>query len=138
MKPNNFYVPYIYFLRSTQRVIQIGKELPTRIVQLLLADKSGILIWENQGSFIVIPNSILHNLKTHYEIARSLNAMYPRMKSPKNLNTISWEQGHFISPAAAKVLLLTPNDNSDDLSNSDTPTDAAGKDQANKPQSNTG
>jgi len=134
MKPNNFYTPYIYFLQCTKRVIQIGKELPTRVVvQLLLADKSGILIWENQGSFKIIPNSILRNLKTHYENTRSLSAMYPRIRPPKNLNTISWEQGYYILPEVAKLLLSIPDNRGDDFSEPNTTPDTTGEDKANKP-----
>lgn len=110
MIPGKLYKLHIHYTRSNTRILKLGSaELPTSAVQNLLAN-GGVLIWENQGSFKIVPNLVLHNMKLRYETARSIDALYPRTKPSAKLNEISWEQGIAISPAVVKALLLTPGE----------------------------
>jgi len=122
------YRPIIYFFQHNASILPIGNDgLPPTIVATLI-DEHGIIIWKNQGMFRLISNTVIHNLKTDYETARSLNALYPRMKVPAHLNEISWNQGIPISPEIVKILLSTTGKKSDSFGDSDASTETANKD----------
>ena len=133
MKPREIFDSFIYFTQCDRLVLEMGsKEFPVAVLQMLLK-RNGVLIWENQGSFKLIPSPVLRNLMMHYETARKLDAVYPRIKPSTHMNKITWEQGITISPTVVKALLLTPHKGSDGLSEPDPATNPTGEDQADKP-----
>lgn len=128
IRSNKFYESFIYFLHCNNSVLQLGSiELPTTDF-LTLLEKSGVLIWENQGTFAIFAPPILQNIKIRYENARSIEAAYPRIKPPKGLTDLLWDQGTRISPTTVSILLAACN-HSDELSKTDTPADPATKGQ---------
>lgn len=133
IKAETFYYPHICFIRYNGLTLQIGdKHFPIWILKTLIK-ANGIIIWENQGAFRLIPNPILCNLKTQYENAQSLVAVYPRIKPPNDLNKILWEQGEPISSKIVEYLLSTSHEESDSPSGSDPTTQSTSEDQTNQP-----
>jgi hypothetical protein len=88
-----------YFIRYDGLNLPISdKELPGKkelpvVILLALVNHKGILIWENQGVFKLIPEQVLRNAKLNHEASRQLKKEYPRTKKLDSLKTISWEQG---------------------------------------------
>ena len=105
MNLKHLFEPLLYHIRCNKGYLVIG-DMGIPITTLaLLVEKNGMIIWENQGFFKLIPNSVLRNLRTRYENARSIAAVYSRVKPPKGLTEINWNQGIDIPSAVAKVLL---------------------------------
>lgn len=115
-----------YLIQCDKLVLTVGTELPIAILKSLIA-KGGVLIWEHRGSFKLLSTTILHNVVTRYETARSISASYPRIKPPKDLMLIDWNQGWYIKPEIVEVLLV-PNNSGNDLSNTNPAPDTTGKD----------
>ena len=105
--------------------LTVGGDIPAEIVADVI-DNGGVLIWENQGQFRLIPNSILRNVKIQYKNARRLVTFFPRGTPRKNLNQISWVQGVAISPTV--VRLLTASQDGHHAGQPDPAPDTTGKD----------
>ena len=125
---NKLYKPTVYFIRCHGPVLRVGGDLPVAIFHLLINTK-GVIIWEQQGRFKIIPPVILSNLARQYEAARSIGALYPRITPPTALTEIQWDQGTDIYYNTVMVLLTTENC----LGESDTTTDTTGKDHPDQP-----
>lgn len=121
IKSRMSYDASIYFIRGDKLVLTVGVELSTTALRLLVA-KDGVLIWEHHGSYKLIPTAILRNIITRYETARAISASYPRIKPPKDLMLIDWNQGWYVKPEIAEALLLVPRNHSDELGNTDSTT----------------
>lgn len=99
------YVLYFHLINCGKPVLKIGSEELSGKLAIEIMERDSIIIWENQGMFKLIPNSILRNLKTQYENARRIDALYPRIEPPIGLNKISWDQGISIPEAVVQILL---------------------------------
>lgn len=130
LESGKFYRPTIFFVQHNEMFLKVGGELPTKILHTLI-EINGVIIWENQGVFRLVPSHILRNLITQYETARSLNALYPRTKFPDNLLNITWDQGINISTVCETIKALLSTEES--LGNSDTATDPTGEDHTDQP-----
>lgn len=123
VKSETSFETFIYYLRHDNLTLQIDNKIfPDKILNLLIK-RNGVLIWEAQGAFKLIPAPILCNLILNYNASQQLKKEYPRTKEPDGFTTIVWNQGISLSPAAADVLLLAACKERYELCEPDTTTD---------------
>lgn len=114
--------PFICYVQADIPALGVSPELTA----LLVCGVDGILLWENQGSFRLIPTAILQNIHSTYQDMLAQAALNPRAMFAEP--TIQWDQGTPISAEAVRVLLRACN-SSDDSVETDTTTDTPGEDQ---------
>lgn len=132
VKSETFFEVPIYFVRGHDLVLRIGSnDLPTKILNSLI-ERNGIIIWEVQGTFRLVPAPILCNILLNYHASQQLKKEYPRTKGLDGFTTIVWDQGISIPSAAVEILLLAARDHSDEFSKADTPANPTTKGQPDK------
>ncbi len=138
IKSKRLFDSLIYFIRYDGPTLTIGTdEFPTAILDTLI-QKNGLVIWENQGTFKLIPTPVIHNIWLASDASDQIKKEYPRTEVPHGLNTVSWNQGLPISPVMARNFLSIPHEIRNGFADADTPTQATSEDQADDPKSNTG
>ena len=105
IKSNILHKPLIYFVRCTGLILQIADTTLSGAMLDTLHDKNGIVIWENQGMFKLIPVLVLWNVLMEYKFTQQLKAQYPR--TTVNFVAIHWNQGIDISPKVVESLLAS-------------------------------
>lgn len=134
IKSKKLFESFIYFIRYDGPFpLKVGsKELPDTVLDILIK-KNGIVIWENQGIFKLIPVTILHNIWLTCGTSQQLKKGYPRMTPPSGLNEISFSQGIIIPPAIVKNLLLIPYEKRNGFSDPDSTAHSTSENQTNNP-----
>lgn len=116
-----------YFIRHDGPFLRIDSEEFSEAILDILVENKSIVIWENQGSFKLIPTQILQNIQLVYGVSQQLAKEYPRTQRYDNLRVISWEQGITIPPQ-----LLAACEKRHELSNTDTSADPTTESQSDK------
>ena len=111
MKSKKLFDSLIYYVRYDGPTLEIGSDEFPEVVLDILIKKNGILIWENQGTYKLVPAPVLHNIWLNHEASQQIKEEYPRVEGARGLNTISWNQGLPISPLIARNFLLVPHEN---------------------------
>ena len=128
IESKTYFKSIAYFIRCNKTLLQLGEKGKLSIHALkALLERNGIIIWENQGIFKLIPNSILRNVWTNFNAAQQIKENYPLTTEPRKLKEISWNQGIPISPIVVKNLLIIDN-SGNESSNTDTATRSDSKD----------
>lgn len=138
VKSRKLFDSLIYYIRYDGPVLKIGSDEFPAVVLELLVHKNGLVIWENQGTFKLIPAPVLHNILLTCGASHQLKKEYPRTGVSKGLNTISWGQGQPISPVIARNFLLVPHEERKSFADPDAATKATSEDQTDDPQPDTG
>ncbi len=135
MRSMTFHVPLIYYVHFDGPVLFMGEpEIVDRILTRLVNEINGVLIWENQGAYRLIPATVLFNLFTNREFLRRQMEHYPRITVSPDLSEITWNQGIAISPTVVEHLLLAPCDSSDESGKSDSATEPTVENHTDEPQ----
>lgn len=139
VKSRKCFEPYIYYVRYDRPTLRVGtEEFPDKVLTILCDRKDGLIIWENQGTFKLIPAGVLLNLSQARLASQKLAKSYPLVKGPRSLSEITWDQGVPITPTVVEHLLLTPCDATDESTEPDTPAETNGEDQPDQPELETG
>ncbi len=134
VKSRKCFAPYIYYLRYDRYTLKVGtEEFPDKVLTTLCDRKDGLVIWENQGAFKLIPAAILLNLLHARHASQQIKESYPRAVGPQSLNEITWSQGLPIAATIAGHLLLTPCKEPNELDDTNSDTGPAGEDQPDHP-----
>ncbi len=115
----------MYHIRCDKSILTTEDVAAFRLTLAELLEENGVIIWENQGAFRLIFSSVIRNCEICHEVAEKIRALYPRVNVAGALRNITWEQGVPIPKAIVENLL---HKETDDLSDTDSTTDAAGKD----------
>lgn len=105
IKSMSIFEPHIYFIQHDKLILRVGSKKFPRPVLLSLINLKALLIWKNQGSFRLIPASVLCNLQTSGEVTEQIKKEYPRYEPLTSLDEITWDQGEPITLAVVKILL---------------------------------
>ena len=105
IKSMSIFGPHIYFIQHDKLVLRVGSRKFPETVLLSLINLKAVLIWKNQGSFRLIPASVLCNLQASCETAAQIKKEFPRYKPLTSLDEITWDQGLPITLTVVKTLL---------------------------------
>lgn len=125
-KSMSIFGPHIYFIQHDKLILRVGGKKFPRPVLLSLINLKAVLIWKNQGSFRLIPTSVLCNIQTSCEITEQLKDEFPRYKPLSNLEEITWDQGEPVTLAVVKALLTSCKERHE-LRDANTPADPTTK-----------
>ena len=126
IKSMSIFGPHIYFIQHDKLILRVGSKKFPRTVLLSLIGLKALLIWKNQGSFRLIPASILSNLQASCEVTEQIKKEFPRYEPLTRLNEITWDQGLPITLTVVKTL-LTACKKRYELCETNTPTDPTTK-----------
>ncbi len=120
----------VYYLLAHNTEVHIGDGFISGETLQTLFNKYGIIIWENQGQFVLIPPAIIGNAWKCWNATQIIRENYSRAEVPAV--EITWKQGHRIDRQVA-MFLLTASKEYDRLSNTNSASDPPSEDQADKP-----
>ena len=103
MKPETMYDTTVYFARTndaTLTVGSVGKNFIEGTALQELSEHRGIILWECNGLFRIIPINIICNVLQLWESVQRLREYYPRLECPRI--EFTWSQGIDVSDQVVK------------------------------------
>lgn len=138
VKSKRLFDSLIYFIRYDGSTLTVGNdEFPEAVLDMLIQN-NGLLIWENQGTFRLIPAPVIHNIWLASVASDQLKKEYPRAEISHGLNAVSWKQGLLISPIVARNFLTVPHEKRKGFADTNPAPEPTSEDQTDDPQTDAG